>query len=524
MTSPSAEIHSIQQDMAKLGRLAAYQLRLAMDAFRELNRPLAETIIEKDDVVDNLNLAIEDYCFRWTASGTLTADELRFARSAVKVAANLERVADAACHIAKRVRFIDADGIEAGSFDVAPLEAIALPAVVEACAAYLAGDLAGAERVCGREPQLDTVYIELLTKIRARMRTHPGELIYLDHVQSVMKYLERVGDYVLNIGEQSIYRITGRRMKFEQYQQLDRLTGGSASEQPDFQPYWDGISGALVGRVELPAAAYLYKEGSQRKIEAEVQKSSEWERVLAGSTPRVVGVTTLGDREAMLREFVRGTPLVETLLSDVPYAEKVAVMSSLLVTVETVWRATVRDAPAATDYVAQTRARLPEVYALHPLIDGFSRNGRAKKLDTLLTQTSELERTLAPPFVVWLHGDFNANNVLVDGESGQIKFIDVYRSHYGDYVSDLSVFIVSLERLSDVSPAVRRQLRQLQRRIRRFGEAFAEEHGDHSYATRLRLALARSLMTSARVVLDDQLARSLFRRGVKQLTELTREA
>ncbi len=379
MTSPSAEIRSVQQDMAKLGRLAAYQLRLAMDAFRELNRPLAETIIEKDDVVDNLNLAIEDYCFRWTASGTLTADELRFARSAVKVAANLERVADAACHIAKRVRFIDADGIEAGSFDITPLEAIALPAVVEACAAYLAGDLAGAERVCGREPQLDTVYIELLTKIRARMRTHPGELIYLDHVQSVMKYLERVGDYVLNIGEQSIYRITGRRMKFEQYQQLDRLTGGSASEQPDFQPYWDGISGALVGRVELPAAAYLYKEGSQRKIEAEVQKSSEWERVLAGSTPRVVGVTTLGDREAMLREFVRGTPLVETLLSDVPYPEKVAVVSSLLVTVETVWRATVRDAPAATDYVAQTRARLQEVYALHPLIDGFSRNGRAKQ-------------------------------------------------------------------------------------------------------------------------------------------------
>ncbi len=523
MISAAREIRSVQQDIAKLGRLAAYQLRLAVEAFRAQDRSLAENVIEKDDVADNLNLAVEDRCFRLAASGDLSEEELRFARSAVKVAANLERVADAACHIAKRVRFIEADGVTIGSFDLAPVEAIALPAVAEACDAYLAGDLQAAERVCGREPQLDAVYIALLAQLRARMQAQPDELLYLDHVQSVMKYLERVGDYVLNIGEQAIYRITGRRMKFEQYQQLDWLTGGSATERFEFQPYWDGISGALVGRVQLPTAAYLYKEGSHRKIEAEVRKSSEWERVLAGSTPRVVGVTTLGDREALLREFVRGTLLVDMLTGPAAYHEKLTLISSLLAMVETVWQATLLPEPAPIDYVAQIRARLGEVYALHPQIERFSRNGRrARGIESLLARASELEKTLGPPFAVWLHGDFNANNVLVDSESGQMKFIDVYRSHYGDFLSDLSVFVVSLERLG-VSPTVRRQLGRLQRRILLFGEAFAEERGDRAYHTRLRLALARSLMTSARVIVDDALARSLFRRGVRLLTELTRE-
>ena len=152
---------------------------------------------------------------------------MRFARCAVRVAQNLERIGDSGCHIAKRLRLLRADGVAAAPFDIDALTAVARISVHDALDAFMDPTVELAERACQREPEMDAHFVALLMQLRARMQAAPDEVPYLLHVHSVMKYLEKVGDYVLNIGEQALFLATGRRMKFEQFQQLDRFLAKS---------------------------------------------------------------------------------------------------------------------------------------------------------------------------------------------------------------------------------------------------------------------------------------------------------
>ncbi|HWO93326.1 MAG TPA: PhoU domain-containing protein [Dehalococcoidia bacterium] len=523
MSSGDERLRGVEQDLAKLGRLAVHQLRRALDSFRTADLAHAEAIIEKDDVADNLNLAIEDVCFNLVAESTMGGDEARFLRSAPKVAANIERIGDAACHIAKHVRIIHIEGITPSHFPMAGLESIALPAVDEAVSAYLKRDLQLAELACSREPQLDAAYVDALQRLTETLRLHPDDATYLMHVYSVLKYLEKVGDYVLNIGEQALFLISGRRMKFDQYQQLDRLTGQTPIGSLQFHPYWDGISGALVARLETAEGAFVYKEGSQRKIAPEVSKAEEWDRILSGATPRIIRTATLRDREALLREFVQGQLLSDVLLRDEPLERKRAAVGELVDMVSAVWSGSLSAESPRVDYVRQIRDRLDEVYALHPELQDEADGGHGIALHDLLGQAERVEAGLAPSFSVWLHGDLNLNNVVIDSQTGRLKLIDIHRSHSGDYLEDLAVLLVSFERLAVEGERTRRLLRRLAHHVVLFGRGFARIHSDTTYPQRLRLALARSLITSARVVPDDAHARDLYSRGIGLLDRVRKE-
>ena len=229
-------LSGLQNEVTKLGRLVVDQLERALRCYHTRDLTLAEEIIERDDAVDNLNLELEERCFALAATGGLSEDGLRTVRATVKIALNLERIGDAGTHIAKRVRLLVREGIAPGNFTFEPLETCALTAVSEVIDALVRRDLEQARRACLRESEFDTHYVACLTEARRQMQASPAEVPYLLHTLAVMKYLEKVADYVLNVGEQAIFLITGRRLKFSQYQQLGLLmpeaAGGDAGVPP----------------------------------------------------------------------------------------------------------------------------------------------------------------------------------------------------------------------------------------------------------------------------------------------------
>jgi hypothetical protein len=377
-----------------------------------------------------------------------------------------------------------------------------------------------------RESEFDARYVAYLGEVRRRMQAYPSEVPYLLHCLAVMKYLEKVADYVLNIGEQAIFLTTGRRLKFSQYQQLGQLMPESEPGELEFHPYWDGISGAVVAQVRGQGAPAIYKEGSRRKIEEEAQKLEAWSRIPGELTPRVLGSVTVKDREALLREFVDSPLLSELYVSPLPREAKLTATRRLLDALHVVWRYTLVAERPRIDYVEQIRRRLPEVYALHPqfqaLVDeGIAVGPRNVRIEELLVRAEALEPDLAPPVSVWLHGDFNANNVLYHEPTGQVKFIDVHRSRLGDYLQDISVFLLSMERRPGAAPALPDDFAAINELVEGFARRFAAEHGDTAFEPRLHLSLTRSCITSSRVVADPAHAERLLRRGLSLLSLVT---
>jgi len=517
-------LSGLQSEVTKLGRLVVDQLERALRCYHTRDLTLAEEIIERDDAVDNLNLELEERCFALAATGGLSEDGLRTVRATVKIALNLERIGDAGTHIAKRVRLLVREGIAPGNFTFEPLETCALTAVSEVIDAVVRRDLEQARRACLRESEFDTYYVACVTEARRQMQASPAEVPYLLHTLAVMKYLEKVADYVLNVGEQAIFLMTGRRLKFSQYQQLGLLMPEAAGGGLEFRPYWDGVSGAVVARVAGRHGTVLYKEGSRRKIQEETEKLKVWERIPGDLTPRVLGSVTVKDRQALLREFVDSTLLSELYLSDASRDAKLAATQRVLDAVRQVWQTTLVPTPPAVDYVAQIRRRLPEVFALHPELRaeaeaGISVDGAVVRLDDLLARAETLEPSLAPPCSVWLHGDFNANNVLYNDRTGQVKFIDVHRSRLGDYLQDISVFLLSMVRRPDLSATRRDDIARVNQMVEEFAREFATERADAAFEPRFALSLARSCITSVRVVIEAGHAAALLRRGVRLLRQ-----
>ena len=515
--SPAAAyVDRLRDDIVWMGTIVGSQMTDALDAFQRNDFRLAESVIEKDDQVDSFNLKVESLAFDAAGVQGIEEAERRAIISALKVAINLERIGDTATHIAKRISLISRDGIEPLGYDWGSSLDLVVRSIHDAVRAYLDEDLELAKRACELEPVLDGVYVEGMHHIAHEVERYPSTIGYYLHLTSVLKYLEKVGDYVLNIGEQAIYLITGNRLHFSQFQQLDHLLQ-EVGAQKGYAPFSEGISGSVVAQIQA-SQPFVYKEGSQRKIAEEIASTDAWSTIDPSLVPQVVSVTAYEDRQALLREFVDGSLLSQIYESgDAALQRKVT--DALCGTLDALWRRTLRPSPPKPSFVRQIRTRLAETYALHPPLEAMAARPMRSKgrtippLEEALNAVEELEPSFAPPFSVWLHGDLNANNIVYGNVDHRLKFIDIHRSEYGDYVQDLSVFLVGLERQPGLSPLARRQADTAARRVTRFASEFASHVGDDCFERRLNLGLGRSYLTSARVILHPGQAENLFRRG-----------
>jgi aminoglycoside phosphotransferase (APT) family kinase protein len=215
------------------------------------------------------------------------------------------------------------------------------------------------------------------------------------------------------------------------------------------------------------------------------------------------------------------------LLSDImlngTWEDKVEALLALHRTLKRIWEATLQEQPPEISYVKQIRDRLPSVFNQHPRLRMIRRSSSpaAPSVGELLDRAGDIEPTLVPPFAVMLHGDFNANNIMFNRKTGDVRFIDIHRSQHGDLVQDLGVFLVSGVRNPLARMTVLEDLKSLNKMTKRFARDFALAHGDTQFDQRLILSRARSFITSSRLISDFGFAKELFLEGLYYLDKFS---
>jgi phosphate uptake regulator len=506
-----------------MGETVQQQLTDALAAFSGRDAQAAELVIERDGVVDSTRSALEDRCFELLREASTVLEERRM-RCALRVVQNLERIGDAASHIAKHcmMRVSEGDTDLDVTFD--DLSQIALSGVDEALRSFVENDLELAQRACEREPELDAIYIQRIEQIADVIDGGETRGRRVLHQLAVLKYLEKVCDFVLNIGETTVHSLTGTRLSYPQFAELRALLPSDGEMPSVYRHFWDGISGATVIEVGRPESKRLvFKEGKSAKIEEEFHKSIEWERVAPGHTAHVIGITKAKGRNGILREFAEGSLLLDVLLSDATPQLKEVVARQVTEALTDIWTTTITPHPAPIDYTSQIRARLRECLRRHPHLERVAKeelDDYGGLYDTL-TALASREGWLRPPFSIWIHGDLNANNIVVDATSRSVIFIDVHRSQYGDYLQDVAVLLSSAARKFPKGK-VAKGVHRANDVLLQAAEDFAETNQDKTFKERLRLARARALMTSARFEGEPEQAEYLFVEGMGLLKKVTK--
>ena len=496
------------------------------DTRRILDKPgkrLIEQITSRDDYIDNLKGVITSKCFSRIAQlSELEEQELSLVRSIDIIANNLEHIADYCVNVVGQVRyFARKDFVHRYDYGSIFSEILGAMRLIEP--SLQERDVSLALRICKSEFEIDVLYKQVFDRILDELRgsEDPENLITS---LFIFRYLERMGDSLLNIGEAVISAAVGEKLKIHQYQAIEESLNveDEEGEQPfSYRPIAETQSGCSVGVVrrrqgDRSAQGIIFKEGQTRKIRQEKENIEMWERAFPGHAPRIFGFHEYEGYSSILLEFIPGSTFQEILLGEHPSVMETA-LTEIMFTLKELWDRTMVPKPASANFLGQLRTRLDDVLKVHPRFKERDRHicdVRVDSLEQLIERAAGVEASHAAPFTVLIHGDLNNDNVIYNKRENRVYFLDLYRSGYSDYVQDISVFLVSGFRLPVFDSNLRGRLNQAGMICLDFFRGFAEERGDPQFEVRLGLGLARSLMTSTRFELNKDFSEAMFMRAV----------
>ena len=209
--APPDDIRRLRGLVAQMGGLAEQAIAEAMTALARGDAELASSIRLADRRVDAMAAEVERTVVEIIGGRAPDGVDLREAIAALKIAAVIERIADYAKNIAKRVPLIAADRF--GPLDALPaMGRMAGEMVRDALDAFAARDPASAAEVCRRDRALDEVHAGVFRTLVAHMATHPATVEQAAHLLFVAKNLERIGDHATNLAEMVHFAATGEQM------------------------------------------------------------------------------------------------------------------------------------------------------------------------------------------------------------------------------------------------------------------------------------------------------------------------
>jgi phosphate transport system protein len=214
VTSYDEELAGLAASLTDMGWRAGDMVDNGVSALLRADHPLARRIIAADVTVNSLQRQVEERAIAIIARRQPMAQDLREIIAAIRIANDLERIADLGKNIARRTLAVDSRLIGRGMVDgVHDLAKLGLRQLERVLACYAARDVAAARQVWADDDEIDAAYGALFRVLIAAMVEDPRTISLCTHLLFCAKNIERVGDHVTNIAETVHYLVTGQPLE-----------------------------------------------------------------------------------------------------------------------------------------------------------------------------------------------------------------------------------------------------------------------------------------------------------------------
>lgn len=199
------ELDNLRDRVLLLGGETETALQRAMYALIERDTGSAREVLAGDDEIDCLEVEIDRLCIDIIALRQPAARDLRFVISVAKMTPILERIADHACNIARAAIDLN-DEPELKSHVALPRMAeLASGMLHDALNAFTSGDAKTAREVIARDDEIDEIYNRIFHDLIQMMVSDSRTTTRAARLLFVAKHIERIGDYVEDICELTVY-------------------------------------------------------------------------------------------------------------------------------------------------------------------------------------------------------------------------------------------------------------------------------------------------------------------------------
>jgi len=204
------QLHKLRDSLVRMGGMVESQIASAIQALVRRDPDLALATVEGDARVDEMERIIDALAVQMLALRQPVATDLRLIVSSIRIAADLERMADYAKNVAKR---------SIALAQMTPVQpALAIPRmgrtvqemVKDVLDAFVHRNVEKAVAVWNRDEEIDAMHSSLFRELITYMMEDPRNITPSTHLLFIAKNLERIGDHATNIAEMIHYQVTGK--------------------------------------------------------------------------------------------------------------------------------------------------------------------------------------------------------------------------------------------------------------------------------------------------------------------------
>jgi len=204
------EIESIKKEIIREASLVETNLRESIKALMTRNLSLAEDIANRDHIIDELEVEIEEEILKIFALYQPVAVDLRYLVAFLKLNNDLERIGDLATNIASRAASLAVkDDLDIPS-QIPEMSELVQKMLKESLDALVDLDSDKAKEVLLQDDTVDDLHLSMYKSVGDKIqadRKHVGSWM---EILAISRYLERVADHCTNIAEDVEYMVHGR--------------------------------------------------------------------------------------------------------------------------------------------------------------------------------------------------------------------------------------------------------------------------------------------------------------------------
>ena len=293
------QLSTLRERVLLMGAKVEEMIQSSIKALVERDSDLARRMIDYDAQVNRMEVESDELCLRILARRQPVASDLRFITIALKLVTDLERIGDMAVNICERVLELNNEPPLKRYVDLPQMAEAAQRMVREALDAFVAGDAEQAQRVLEQDRVVDAYYGQIFRELLTYMMEDPRNIYRATRVQSIAKYLERIGDHATNLAEMVVFMVKGQDIRH-----AGRVDEAKAKRLPHGVLFLDPTNSARSQMAEgwarklLPSGVKVWSAGSQAGGKVDryaVRVMQEVEIDLSGQKPKLISDVPMGD-------------------------------------------------------------------------------------------------------------------------------------------------------------------------------------------------------------------------------------
>jgi len=208
-----SELRKLREQLLLMGAKVEEMIARSVEALVDRNSDLARRMIELDHQVNRLEVETDGQCLKILARRQPVASDLRFITIAMKMVTDLERIGDIGVNICERAIELNEEPPLKPYVDLPKMAEVAQGMVREALDAFVNRDAERAQAVIERDQIVDAYYAQIFRELLTYMMEDPRSIYRATRVQSVAKYVERIGDHATNLAEMVVFMVKGKDIR-----------------------------------------------------------------------------------------------------------------------------------------------------------------------------------------------------------------------------------------------------------------------------------------------------------------------